>query len=279
MLKSPAAVQKLAEEWRRAGEMIGLVPTMGALHEGHLSLVRRARRNCSKVIVSIFVNPTQFGPREDLARYPRPFRKDATLLRRERCDMLFAPAARDMYPLGYDTYVVPGRIADVLEGARRPGHFRGVATVCLKLFSICKPHAAYFGRKDYQQTCVIGQLISDLDLDLTLKVLPTVRDKDGLALSSRNVYLSPRAREIALNISRVLRDTAATLKHDKVSLKTAERTGRAALRRVTGLTLDYFDVRETDTLQEVTRHSKRVVLLAAARVGKTRLIDNLLVRL
>lgn len=279
MLKSPAAVQKQAEAWRRPGETIGLVPTMGALHEGHLSLVRKARSECSKVIVSIFVNPTQFGPREDLARYPRPFRRDAALLRQERCDVLFAPTATDMYPLGYDTYVVPGGIADILEGARRPGHFRGVTTVCLKLFSICKPDAAYFGQKDYQQTCVIRQMISDLNLDLTLKVLPTVRDKDGLALSSRNVYLSPRAREIALNISRVLRDTAAALKHGEVSLKNAKRSGRLALRRAKGLAPDYFDVREADTLQEVARHPKRVVLLAAARVGRTRLIDNLLVRL
>lgn len=278
-IRSPRSVQRQVERWRQDGLKVGLVPTMGALHEGHLSLIRAARRQCDRIITSIFVNPTQFGPKEDLNKYPRPFKRDLTLLRDANCDLVFAPPPADMYPAGFDTYVVPGELATILEGKSRPGHFRGVATVCLKLFTICKPHIAYFGQKDFQQTVVLQRMVADLNLDLKLSILPTVRERDGLALSSRNVYLSDAERETALAISRTLRATADLLRSGNATPAQAERKGLSTLNRVRGLLPDYFVVRNALTLAEPTRADRRLVILAAARVGKTRLIDNLPVRL
>jgi len=272
-------VQRLVDRWRCDGLRIGLVPTMGALHDGHLALVRAARRECDRMIASIFVNPAQFGPGEDLNRYPRPFRRDLSLLRAEQCDVVFAPAPDDMYPDDFASYVLPGELANILEGASRPGHFRGVATVCLKLFTICKPDIAYFGRKDYQQTVVLRRIVTDFNLDLKLKVLPTVRERDGLALSSRNAYLSNGERAAAVAISHTLRETAAAIRAGKLGPKAAERAGARKLARAKGVKLDYFVVREALTLREPKPGDRSLVILAAAKVGKTRLIDNVPVRL
>ena len=274
-LARPSAVQRLVEKHRAAGRRVGLVPTMGALHEGHASLVRRARRECDVVVVSIFVNPTQFGPREDFSRYPRTLGNDLKLLRREGCDLVFAPSVRDMYPEGFGTMVVPGPLASELEGAHRPGHFAGVATVCVKLFTICKPHRAYFGAKDYQQALVVEQVAHHLNLDLRVVMCPTRRDLDGLALSSRNRFLSAAEREVALALPRAIREAARVLRSGRATPRAAQRRGRAALSRVKGLVPDYFEVRQADTLLPCSPKDRRVVILAAARVGKTRLIDNL----
>jgi pantoate--beta-alanine ligase len=235
---------------RRAG-VIGLVPTMGALHEGHLSLLRAARAECDTVVMSLFVNPAQFGDPSDLARYPRDEERDLALAERAGVDLVFAPAAEEMYPPGFQTWVEVTELGSVLEGAFRPGHFRGVATVVLKLFEIVRPRRAYFGQKDAQQVEVIRRLIRDLALEVELRVLPTVRDADGLALSSRNALLSPAERERALALPRAL------------ATKDVE-AARALLARADGLDVDYVEVAAFDP----------PVLAAAVRVGSTRLIDN-----
>ncbi len=240
------------EEMRAAlrdGGTVGLVPTMGAFHEGHLSLFRAAREENDVVVVSLFVNPAQFGPREDLAKYSRDEERDARLAEEAGVDYLFAPAPEEIYPAGFQTWVEVEELSRPLEGAVRPGHFRGVATVCLKLFNIVRPERAYFGQKDAQQAAVIKRMVRDLDVPLDIRVLPTVRDEDGLALSSRNAYLSPEEREAARVLPRALqtRDPAAA---------------RRAL--LDGLNVDYVEVADFEPR----------VLAAAVRVGNTRLIDN-----
>jgi pantoate--beta-alanine ligase len=232
----------------RAGSTIGLVPTMGAFHDGHLSLIRAAREETDVVVASLFVNPAQFGPREDLGSYPRAEERDAALAEESGVDYLFAPAPEEMYPPGFQTWVEVEDLSRELEGRARPGHFRGVATVCLKLFNIVRPDRAYFGQKDAQQVAVLKRMARDLDLELELRVLPTVRDRDGLALSSRNAYLSPEERRAALALPRAL----------------ATRDPERARELLDGLDVDYVEVAEFEPR----------VLAAAVRVGKTRLIDN-----
>jgi pantoate--beta-alanine ligase len=198
IIRSPRKMQKICGELKGRGKTIGLVPTMGYLHQGHLSLVRIARKKSDVVVVSIFVNPTQFGPREDFGKYPRDFNRDRLLLKRERCDYVFAPRVKDMYPEGYLTYVEVEGITDRLEGASRPGHFRGVTTVVAKLFNIIRPDLAIFGQKDAQQAVVLKKMADDLDFGIKMIIAPTVREKGGLALSSRNKYLSPEERSQAV---------------------------------------------------------------------------------
>ena len=231
-----------------ADATIGLVPTLGALHEGHASLIRAARAECSVVVVSVFVNPAQFEEGADLGRYPRDERADEHIAAAERVDLLFAPSVEEMYPPGFQTWLDVVELGHILEGKRRPGHFRGVATVCLKLFNIVSPQRAYFGQKDAQQVAVIRRLIEDLNLDLTIRVLPIVRDVDGLALSSRNVLLTAEERRAALALPRAL----ATRDPDHA---------RAIL---TDLDIDYVEIADFDP----------PVLAAAVRVGSVRLIDN-----
>ena len=276
--KAPSAVTRIANSWRNEGLSIGLVPTMGALHEGHLSLIRKARQQCDRVIVSIFVNPAQFAPHEDLKRYPRPVRNDSRLLKQEGCDLVFRPGPSDIYPPGFDTWVNPGQLGSVLEGKPRPDHFRGVATVCLKLFQICRPHRAYFGQKDFQQTRIIDNMIRDLKLNLKLVTMPIVRESDGLAMSSRNRYLSERERKTATHISTTILDLAKQIKSHKRSPGWIEREGKSRLAAVRGLKLDYLVVRNAATLVEPTRGDRNLVILVAARVRSTRLIDNVRVR-
>jgi pantoate--beta-alanine ligase len=245
----------------RAASRIGLVPTMGALHAGHEALIRRAREECDLVVASIFINPAQFGAREDLDRYPRDEEGDARLAADWGVDHLFAPTASEMYPPGFQTWVEVEGLAEDLEGAGRPGHFRGVATVCLKLFHIVRPDVAYFGRKDAQQAAVVQRLTRDLDLELEIRVVPTVRDPDGVAVSSRNAYLAPDEREAARAIPRALEAGAEAYRRQEGPAIAAN----AVLREEPLLDPEYV---------EVARLDGRLYLLAAVRIGTTRLIDN-----
>ena len=247
-------------EPRRRGEGIGLVPTMGAFHAGHLALMRAARQASDVTVVSLFVNPSQFDAADDLARYPRDEGSDAVVADEAGVDLLFVPAAEELYPPGFDTWVEPGLLGTILEGAARPGHFRGVATVCTKLFSIVAPSAAYFGQKDAQQVAVIRRVVADLNLALDISVVPTVRDPDGLALSSRNAFLSATERRSALALPRALNAGLAAHRQGEEPVAAA----RAVLGRERGVAVDYLDVANLGG----------PTIVAAIRVGSTRLIDN-----
>jgi len=270
-------MKQIAHEARARDRILGLVPTMGALHEGHFSLIRAAQRECAPVAVSLFVNPKQFGPAEDFSKYPRTLEQDRAALEALGVDFLFAPSPQDMYPAGFRTSVVVEGLSDRLEGRSRPGHFRGVTTVVLKLFEIVQPRFAYFGRKDAQQARLIRQMSADLNLDTSVVVCPIVREADGLALSSRNVYLKAEDRRAATALSRSLaavRDEIAKGERD---------TGRllAALRRVLALeprvALDYAEIVDNETLEPVPILRGSCYVLLAAKVGGTRLIDNALI--
>jgi pantoate--beta-alanine ligase len=263
-----------ARRARSDGRKLALVPTMGALHEGHFSLVRRAKAECHGVIISIFVNPTQFAAGEDLARYPRDLTTDLLALDPLGADVVFAPSTDQMYPQGLDTFVEPGRIAVPLEGACRPGHFRGVATVVLKLFNIVNPDIAYFGQKDFQQTLVIRQLIRDLNLDVQLVVCPIVREPDGLAASSRNVYLSAANRQAALALYHSLRRALETFRAGETRAGEILNQMHAALAAQRELQVDYTVLVEPSRLDSVEVAAPGCVALVAGRVGDIRLIDN-----
>jgi pantoate--beta-alanine ligase len=263
-------------EWRRAARSVGLVPTMGYLHAGHLALVARARAENDSVAASVFVNPTQFGPREDLARYPRDLARDQALLAEAGCDLVFAPAVEEMYPPGFGASVDPGPVAEPLEGARRPGHFRGVATVVAKLLGIVQPDRAYFGQKDAQQLAVIRRLARDLDLPVAVVGCPTVREPDGLALSSRNSYLDADDRRAAPVLHRALlaaRERWSAGERDAEALRAAMHAVLAAEPRAR---VDYASVADPDTFRERERADPPTLLLLAVFVGRARLIDNLL---
>ncbi|MET0294377.1 MAG: pantoate--beta-alanine ligase [Phenylobacterium sp.] len=267
-------LRTLTAGWRRAGEAIAMVPTMGALHEGHLSLVSLARTRARRVVASIFVNPTQFGPNEDFQRYPRSETKDAALLASVGCDLIFAPTLEEMYAPGFATTVTVGGVTEPLDGAARPGHFAGVATVVTKLLVQCGPDVAVFGEKDFQQLQVIRRLVRDLDLPVEIVGAPTARAEDGLALSSRNAYLSEAQREIAPALHQALAEAARRLAAGE-SVERVEATGRAALERAGFTPIDYFEVRDAETLAPAEDGSSRPRrILAAARLGDTRLIDN-----
>ncbi len=278
IIDTVAGMLALARAWP-ADASVGLVPTMGYLHEGHLALVRAARQECAPVVVSIFVNPTQFGPREDLSRYPRDLPRDLALLEQAGVDYVFTPAAEDIYPPGFACYVDPtGSLVERLEGASRPGHFRGVATVVTKLFQIIRPQRAYFGQKDAQQVAVIRRLIADLYIPLDLRVLPTVREPDGLAMSSRNAYLGPEDRQAATVLYRALREARRLVDAGEQNTDLV----RAALARVIAgesrAHLDYADVCDPSAMLPLARidPGQAVLLVLAARVGPARLIDNFL---
>jgi pantoate--beta-alanine ligase len=276
----PELREALAEP-RREGKRIGLVPTMGYFHEGHLSLMRDARRDCDVVVVSLFVNPTQFGPNEDLDAYPRDEDRDAQLAALEGVDVLWMPDADQMYPEGFSTTVeVANALAGVLEGdpeRRGPSHFRGVTTVVAKLFNSVQPDVAYFGRKDAQQAVVIERMARDLDFPVEIAVLPTVRDPDGLALSSRNAYLTPEERERALAISRALRAAEEAAEAGETSTEAIVEAARAELRN-SGIEPEYVEARAAEDLSQISELNGRPVLVAvAARVGRARLIDNVVI--
>lgn len=261
---------------RAAAERIALVPTMGALHEGHLALVEEARRRADRVVMSLFVNPLQFGPAEDLARYPRDLAGDRSLAASRGVDVLFAPDAAAMYPSGSEVRVVPGAAADRWEGTSRPGHFAGVLTVVAKLFHLAEPDVACFGRKDIQQVVLIQQMVRDLDWPLELAVVPTVREPDGLALSSRNRYLSPDERHEALALSRALAAAHAAWRGGERRASQIEARMRAVLAMSPGVGPEYIAVTEPTALAPVETVDHGTVVALAARVGSTRLIDNII---
>ncbi len=264
---------------RSTGASVGFVPTMGALHDGHLSLIRRARQECGFVVVSIFVNPTQFGPHEDLSRYPRPFDRDVQWCAQEQVDLVFAPDEATVYPAGFSTFVDVQGLGNCLEGACRPGHFRGVATVVLKLFHMVAPDVAYFGQKDAQQVAVVRQMVRDLDLPVEIRVCPIVREKDGLAMSSRNVYLSDDERSNALALSRCLYAAKGLIDAGCRDGDSVRQKMRSVLESAPGVATDYAQLVDPVTFQPVAEITGSVLAVVAARVGKARLIDNLPIEL
>ncbi|MGA8217166.1 MAG: pantoate--beta-alanine ligase [Solirubrobacterales bacterium] len=281
VIRTRSELREALTQPRRRGERIGLVPTMGYFHEGHLSLMRRARENCDVVVVSLFVNPSQFGPGEDLEAYPRDEDRDAGLAEREGVDLLWMPDAESMYPDGFATSVeVANSLTGVLEGDpehRGPSHFRGVTTVVAKLFNSVEPDVAYFGRKDAQQALVIERMTRDLDFPIEIAVLPTVREEDGLALSSRNAYLTAEQREQATAISRALGAAESAARGGETSIESLVEVARNELRN-SGIEPEYVEARAAEDLSPVAELNGRPVLVAiAARVGRARLIDNVLI--
>lgn len=279
IIKTIKEMQELSRSLILQGKKLGFVPTMGALHEGHLSLVRQARKDNDVVIVSIFVNPIQFGPHEDFARYPRDLEGDSEKLKRESVDILFYPDIREMYPEGYKTFVEVQGLSDRLCGAFRPGHFRGVATVVTKLFNIVKPHRAYFGLKDYQQTVIIKKMVNDLNMDIEIVTCPTVREPDGLAMSSRNLYLKADERKASTVIYRTLLEAEKLIRE----FKSPEEVRTIMLERLKSeplvSSIDYAGVYDPETLEEIKDYSedKEILIAIALRIGNTRLIDNIIV--
>ncbi len=270
-------MQSLAESLRKQGRTVAFVPTMGFLHEGHLSLMRRARQECDTVVVSIFVNPTQFGPNEDFERYPRDEEGDRGKCESAGVDILFMPSAAEMYPDKPTVFATVDGISDILEGAIRPGHFRGVATVVAKLFNIVKPHKAFFGRKDYQQCVVIKRMVKGLNIDVEIVALPTVREPDGLAMSSRNSYLKSDERRAAAVIYRALLAAEHLAGAGAKNPEKLKNKMQAVLREERGIEIDYIEIADPESLAPLAMVTNKMVILVAVRLGRTRLIDNLLV--
>jgi pantoate--beta-alanine ligase len=269
-------MQFLAESLRKDGKRIGFVPTMGFLHEGHLSLMHKAREDCDVVVVSIFVNPAQFGPDEDLDRYPRDAEGDRQKCGSAGVDILFMPAAAEMYPVKPMVFVTVEGASDILEGAARPGHFRGVATVVAKLFSMVKPHRAYFGQKDFQQCVVIRRMVAGLNMDVEVIVLPTVREADGLAMSSRNSYLNAEERPAATVLFTALTAARDLFRTGATEPEKLKNTMSAVIQGVPGITIDYVEIADSESLVPLSTASNSMVMLIAVRLGSTRLIDNMM---
>ncbi len=269
-------MQSLSQRIREEGKTISFVPTMGYLHEGHLSLIRQARKDSDVLVISIFVNPAQFGAGEDYNRYPRDLERDKKLAEQEGADILFVPSSKEMYPQGYHTFIEVEKLSAPLCGRSRPGHFRGVATVVAKLFNLVRPQSAYFGGKDAQQALLIKKMVNDLNMDIEIKVLPTVREKDGLALSSRNEYLNPEERQVAPVLYRSLQEAQRMLSSGerdsrKVIQRMEEMIWREKLARI-----DYISIVNGETLGDRERVEGKILIALAVWIGKTRLIDNLL---
>ncbi|NLI12324.1 pantoate--beta-alanine ligase [Pelotomaculum propionicicum] len=273
-----AEVRRYVREARSIGQSIGLVPTMGYLHEGHLELVRQAKKRCDKVIVSIFVNPTQFGPGEDLERYPRDLDRDARLSEGVGADVIFNPPVAEMYPAGYCTYVDVERITEHLCGQARPGHFRGVATVVTKLFNIVRPDVAFFGQKDAQQALVINRMVADLDMDLEVVTVTTVREPDGLAMSSRNVYLEPEQRRAALALSRSLRRAEEVFQAGERDAARIRQLVIDMIKKEALLEIDYVEIYSHPELEPIDQIEGPALLALAVKTGRARLIDNTVLR-
>ena len=270
-------VRGFREARSRVVGSVGLVPTMGSLHEGHLTLVRRARSENDVAAVSIFVNPSQFAQGEDLASYPRDMERDLALLRDEGVDLIFAPTPEEIYPPGFDSWIQVEKTSEVLEGAARPGHFRGVATVVAKLFNIIRPHRAYFGRKDGQQLAVISRMVKDLDMGLEIVAVPTVREEDGLAMSSRNVYLTPEERRAAPVIYRALTRVVDLWRQGETRCDSLRTEMKAMLQSEPLVSdVDYVSIADPVTLEELDETAPKAMVSTAVRIGKARLIDNVL---
>lgn len=273
-----AEIRGYVREARSSGHSIGLVPTMGYLHEGHLELMRRAKRQCDKVIVSIFVNPAQFGPGEDLERYPRDLERDVRMSEEVGVDAIFNPPVEEIYPAGYCTYVDVERITEKLCGLSRPGHFRGVATVVAKLFNIIKPDFAYFGQKDAQQALVIKRMVTDLNMDLEVVTVPTVREADGLAMSSRNVYLEPDQRRAALVLSRSLHMAEEAFRGGERDAAKIRQLVIDKIKLEPLANVDYVEIYSHPDLEPVEQIQGPALLALAVKIGRARLIDNTILR-
>ena len=278
IVRSVTRMQKLALKLKKQGKTIAFVPTMGALHRGHLELVKRACRMADITVVSIFVNPTQFAPHEDFSRYPRNLASDCKLLRQFSVDIVFHPQPQEVYPAGFDTYIVPDRIATILDGESRPTHFKGVDTVVLKLFNIVQPDFAIFGRKDLQQSVVIKQMVKDLNVPVRIVVAPTVRDTDGLALSSRNAYLSMDGRQRALAIPRSLFAARQVILSGERNAAKIRNFVRRRLVKEAEADADYVSVADAETLTELRAISGRIAISLACRIDGVRLIDNIVLK-
>ena len=255
--------------------IVGFVPTMGYLHEGHLALVKQARMENSVVIVSIYVNPTQFGPREDFGAYPRELNRDLELLRREGVDIVFVPSDEEMYPPEFSSWVDVEKVTERLEGASRPGHFRGVATVVAKLFNIVQPTRAYFGQKDAQQVVVIKRMVADLNMGIRIVVVPTVRESDGLAMSSRNIYLSPKERQAAMILFKALTLARQLRRGGEKDAGKIRRQMTSLIQKEPLARIDYVSIADAETLAELSLLDRAALASLAVRIGKTRLIDNM----
>ena len=274
IIRTVKEMHRTSDALRREGRRIALVPTMGYLHEGHLALVREAKEQADVAVVSIFVNPTQFGPKEDFGRYPRDFERDRAALEKESTDIIFSPGVPEMYPKGYSTYVEVKGLADHLCGLQREGHFLGVATVVMKLFNAVKPHVAIFGQKDYQQLKIIERMARDLDMDVEVIGFATVREADGLAMSSRNAYLSEEERGRALLINRAIRRAEEAFRGGERKASRLREEVRKILGSNNGVNIEYVTVCDAETLVDLEKVEKRALIAVAASVGKTRLIDN-----
>jgi len=272
-------VLKTIKEMRRLNlpQPVGFVPTMGYLHEGHLALVRQARAENSSVVVSIFVNPTQFGPQEDFKKYPRDPERDLALLGKEGTDVVFMPSAGEMYPPGFNSWVEVGKIAERLEGASRPGHFRGVATVVARLFDIVQPDRAYFGQKDAQQLLVVKRMVAELNMKLEVVAVPTVREPDGLAMSSRNTYLNPEERKAAVILYQALSLAQKLFSGGEKDAKLIRRQMKELIQQQPLAQIDYISIADAETLDELATVKPPALVSLAVKIGKTRLIDNVVV--
>jgi len=276
LVRSISEMNGLGRAARSRGAHLGLVPTMGALHEGHLSLVRAARERSDLVAASIFVNPTQFGPNEDFAKYPRALESDCALLEREGVELVFAPSVEEMYPQGAVSWVVVGGLSERLCGKSRPGHFRGVTTVVAKLFHIVEPDLAFFGQKDAAQVAIIRRMVRDLNMPVTIEVCPIVREPDGLAISSRNAYLSPQERQSALVLYRSLMRVQKLFESGERNSARLVAAAKQVFAGEPAVRLDYIEVVDPETLEPETAVTRRALMAVAALVGQTRLIDNIL---
>lgn len=274
VISNPLSIFSQLDHLRREGKRIGVVPTMGALHEGHLSLVRQAKQACDVSVATIFVNPSQFGPNEDFQRYPRTLESDLQSLDSVGCDFVFTPSMEAIYPEGYSTYIEPPRVAERWEGAYRPGHFRGVATIVLKLFMLVPAQVAYFGRKDYQQVAVISAMVRDLGVPIRIEACETVRDPDGLAMSSRNRYLSESERKRALSLSQALHRAQMLLDAGRHTVAELENAMRDVLLSAPVDSIDYAVVVDPESLEPLESVQRDAVAIIAVRIGTTRLIDN-----
>ncbi len=279
IIRTARSMTAWSERLRREGVIIGFVPTMGALHDGHRSLIRAARLRCDALVVSIFVNPAQFSPTEDLTAYPRPITHDRALCCEEGVDVCFEPTARGMYPEGFQTTVTVPALTRRWEGEARPQHFSGVATVVTKLFGIVQPHLALFGQKDYQQAALVRQLVNDLNLAVSIQVRPTIRERNGLAMSSRNASLNPDERRIAPMLSQALRTGRQMIVGGVNDVAAIERTMRQTIEQTPAIHVEYLAVCDPNSLEPLSVVADRAVLLGAVRIGSIRLIDNLLVKM
>lgn len=274
IIETAKQMQVYSESWRSQGKIVTFVPTMGYFHEGHLNLMREGRRRGDCVVISIYVNPTQFGPNEDFEQYPRNFDRDRAMAERVGVDVIYYPSNQEMYPPHYQTYVTVEGVTDNLCGLSRPGHFRGVATVCAKLFNAVKPHVAVFGKKDFQQLVTIKRMVQDLNLDLEIVGMSTTREPDGLAMSSRNIYLTMEERESALSLSRSLKMAKEYYEQGKRDAASIIGAAKSHIESHPYTKIDYVQICDTTTMKDVSHLDGECVIALAVRVGKTRLIDN-----